>query len=249
MKEAALASMEQERVENQSLAKRKIAAFFDLDRTLIRVNSGTLYVKYAFRHGRISLWTALQGFWYLSLYHFSLVDMDRVLKKAIESYRGDPDQSLRDSTYRWFAQEVVQHLQPGAEVALARHRALGHPCVLLTSSSCYAAEYARQVWSLDDWLANRFALDEEGRLTGDFDGPLCHGEGKVIWAERWAKEHGVDLDGSFFYTDSLTDLPMLERVKNPRVVNPDPRLRREATRRGWVILDWKKAEEGAKGIA
>ncbi len=241
--------VEQENAGTQSLVQRKVAAFFDLDRTLIRVNSGTLYVKHAFRSGRISMWTAIQAFWYLSLYHFSLIDMDRVLRKAMEGYRGDYDQDLRDATYQWFAKEVVQHLQPGAGVALDKHRALGHPCVLLTSSSRYAAEYARQVWGLDDWLANCFALDEKGRLTGDFEGPLCHGQGKVIWAERWAKEHGVDLDHCFFYTDSLTDLPMLERVQNPRVVNPDPRLRREAARRGWMILDWQNPEEGAKGIA
>ncbi|MCB9639246.1 MAG: HAD-IB family hydrolase [Myxococcales bacterium] len=226
-----------------------IAAFFDLDRTLIQVNSGTLYVKHEFRKGRISLWTTLQAFWYLMLYHFSMIDMDKVLKKAIEGYKGDRDEDLRSSTHQWFAQEVTQYIQPGAQIALDTHKELGHPRVLLTSSSCYAAEFAKQVWELDDWLANRFALDQEGRLNGEFDGPLCHGHGKVIWAEKWAKENDIDLDNSYFYTDSLTDLPMLERVRNPRVVNPDPRLRREALRRGWPILDWQDPKDGAKWIA
>jgi phosphoserine phosphatase len=70
--------------------------------------------------------------------------------------------------------------------------------------------------------------------------PFCYGPGKVQRAERWAAEHGVELEQSYFYTDSLSDLPMLERVGQPRIVNPDPRLRREANRRGWPILDWRK---------
>jgi phosphoserine phosphatase len=59
----------------------------------------------------------------------------------------------------------------------------------------------------------------------------------VLWAERWAARHDVDLRQSFFYTDSITDVPVLERVGEPRVVNPDPRLRREAARRGWPVFD------------
>jgi phosphoserine phosphatase len=65
---------------------------------------------------------------------------------------------------------------------------------------------------------------------------VCYGRGKAYWAERFAAEHGVDLTRSYFYTDSITDLPVLDRVGHPRVVHPDPRLRRLAQRRGWQVL-------------
>jgi phosphoserine phosphatase len=68
--------------------------------------------------------------------------------------------------------------------------------------------------------------------------PLCFGAGKVVAAEAWAARHGVDLADTTFYTDSYTDLPMLERVGRPVAVNPDPRLARTARRRGWPILRW-----------
>lgn len=76
-------------------------------------------------------------------------------------------------------------------------------------------------------------------MTGELESPACFGEGKAVWAERFAAEHGVDLDRSYFYTDSLSDLPLLERVGHPVAVNPDPRLRRLALRRvadGQVLL-------------
>ena len=78
----------------------------------------------------------------------------------------------------------------------------------------------------------------DGKFDGTHQRPACYGPGKVHWAEAFAAANDVDLARSFFYTDSYTDLPMLERVGKPVVVNPDPRLLRTARRRGWPILDW-----------
>jgi phosphoserine phosphatase len=75
----------------------------------------------------------------------------------------------------------------------------------------------------------------EGRLTGEVIPPVCYGQGKVVWAERFATEEEVDLSASYFYTDSISDLPLLERIGQPVAVNPDPRLRRVALNRGWPI--------------
>jgi putative phosphoserine phosphatase/1-acylglycerol-3-phosphate O-acyltransferase len=74
-----------------------------------------------------------------------------------------------------------------------------------------------------------------GVFTGRIIEPLCYAAGKVYWAEAYAHEQGVDLDRSFFYTDSISDMPMLQRVGCPVVVNPDYRLRRYARRQGWPV--------------
>ena len=79
---------------------------------------------------------------------------------------------------------------------------------------------------------------ESGQLTGRLAAPLCYGRGKVDCALDWAKPRGVELTESIFYTDSVTDLPMLEEVGEPRVINPDPRLERVARQRGWSIETW-----------
>ncbi len=76
-----------------------------------------------------------------------------------------------------------------------------------------------------------------GKFTGKAIVPLCYGRGKLVHAERFAAAQGISLGDSYFYTDSITDMPMLERVGNPRVVSPDPRLRREARQRGWQVWE------------
>src|SRR5262249_61726869 len=81
-------------------------------------------------------------------------------------------------------------------------------------------------------LLVRRLVVRDGRFTGEAVRPLCYGAGKIYWAERFAAEHGLALERSFFYTDSITDLPLLERIGEPRIVNPDPRLRRGAPRGG-----------------
>ena len=218
------------------------AAFFDLDRTLIEVNSGYRYALYERRRGRIS-WTqfARATIW-MGLYHLSLVDIERAFAEAVRHYRGAHVDELRDITRDFFDEHIVPAFQPGAQTALQSHRERGHPLVLLTASSPYMSELAAETWELDDWLCNRFPTDDDGHLRGTFERPLCYGEGKVHRAQRWAKKHGINLEQSYFYTDSYSDIPMLQRVKNPRVINPDPRLRRAALSQGWPIEDWSSAD-------
>ena len=86
-------------------------------------------------------------------------------------------------------------------------------------------------------LASRLGV-RDGRFTGEVETPFCFGAGKVAVAEAWAARHDVDLDTSAFFTDSISDLPMLERVGEPVVVNPDLRLGWEARRRAWPVRRW-----------
>jgi len=153
-------------------------------------------------------------------------------------YRGTLRTEIDERTRSWFFDEVQARLRPGAARALSAHREKGHKLVLLTNSSVFEARVASETWELDHYLANDFVTDETGRLTGDFSRPLCYGEGKVLYAEKWSAEEGIELSDAFFYTDSYSDVPMLERVGEPRVVAPDPRLRRLAKRRGWEVLTW-----------
>lgn len=216
----------------------RVAAFFDLDRTLLDMNSSTLWAKHELlkrsislrQFGRVLVWNAL--------YHLSLIDIETAYKEALAHYRGRLYDDLEEETRQWFARDVAHHLRPGAERALREHRAKGHQLVLLTSASAFAARAARDTWELDDFLSNDFLTDDRGNLDGSFIAPLCYGPGKVQRARAWAKQHEVDLRQSYFYTDSYSDAPMLRQVGKPRVVSPDPRLSREARQRGWPILQW-----------
>lgn len=219
------------------------AAFFDLDRTLIEVNSGYLYAKSERQAGRISAQQFMVSSFYIMLYYFSLVDIEAAYRKAATYYKGVSEEELNERTREWFDAEVASLLLPGAKAALEAHRQAGQPLVLLTSSSSYVCERAVETWNLDDWLANHFGVNEDGLLTGEVQSPLCYGEGKVLYAEQWSEKHNIRLEDSYFYTDSYSDRSMLYRVGHPRVVNPDPRLKRLAQKESWPIHDWKEATD------
>jgi phosphoserine phosphatase len=110
--------------------------------------------------------------------------------------------------------------------------------VLLTSSSGHLSELVARELLLDAVLCNRFEVDEEGLHTGRPLGEVCFGLGKRFYAQRYADEAGVSLSACVFYTDSYSDLPVMEVVGRPVAVHPDRRLRREALRRGWPVVSW-----------
>lgn len=214
----------------------RIAAFFDLDGTLITVNSGRLWMQREFRLGRIRKRDVAKGILYLAAYRFGVVDMEKAFAEAGGSLRGLPEETLRERTREFYESDVRAHEARGSSRLVDEHRVKGHRLVLLTSSSSWQAEIAGRHFGLDDALGTRFESDG-GVLTGRVERPISYGAGKVELAELYAREHGIDLDRSYFYTDSITDLPMLERVGEPRVVNPDPRLARLATKRGYPVID------------
>lgn len=219
----------------------RVAAFFDLDGTLLAANSGSLWLQRERRMGRVTTWQTLQAVGFLAAYNLGVVNIEEAMRQALQTVKGEREEDVREWTRVWFEQEVVpRHEAPGARPTLAAHRARGHRLVLLTSSSPYESPLAARYFGLDDCLSSRYEV-VNGRFTGEPVLPLCYGRGKVILAEGFAAREGLDLSRSYFYSDSNTDLPMLRRVGRPRVVNPDLRLRLEARRRGWVVLDWSRA--------
>jgi HAD superfamily hydrolase (TIGR01490 family) len=213
-------------------------AFFDLDRTLIDVNSGLLWARHERRNRHISAVQMARAVMWTALYYVAVIDMETAVTRALDHYRGVDAVALDRRTRAWFEREVAGRLRPGAAAAMHEHRRRGDALVILTNSSSFEARAAAERWGFDDYLANQFPTDPAGRLVGAFEPPLCYGRGKVARAESWAIARGADLSSSTFYSDSYSDLPMLERVGQPRVVSPDPRLRVTARRRGWPILAW-----------
>ena len=214
------------------------AAFFDLDRTVLAVNSATLWARHELTSGNISARQFARACVWNLLYHLSVIDIERAFGEAVNHYRGRSYDDLQQETRAWFFRHVATRVRPAARRAVRDHKDRQHKVLLLTSSSCFEASVAAEQWEFDGYLANDFPTDEKGRLLGTVRAPLCYGPGKVERARGWARENRIDLSECYFYTDSYTDVPMLKAVGHPRVVCPDPRLRREARRRRWPILQW-----------
>jgi HAD superfamily hydrolase (TIGR01490 family) len=215
----------------------RVAAFFDMDLTVLAVNSGTLWVKHLVRRREISARNLLRSLWWLALYRLALIDGEVVTAEVAGTVKGQAEADLRRVCDAWFADEVEQHITPAARAKIAEHRAKGHLLAILSSSSPYATEPLAARLDIPHTLCTRLAV-RDGVFTGEVAGPVCFGPGKVRVAEAFAREHDVDLDASWFYSDSYSDLPMLERVGHPVAVNPDLRLWRHARRHHWPIFEW-----------
>ncbi len=213
-------------------------AFFDIDKTLLRVNSAKLWIQFELKRRSISPWQAGRAAIWAGLYELGVVDVERVLREAVAQLEGRRESDTRAETEEFFRTRILQTFRPGAREAVTAHKERGDRVVLLTSSSNYMSKLVCAELGCNDFLCNRFEVQDDV-FTGDPIEPLCYGAGKLVHATRWVDAHDASLEDASFYTDSYTDLPVLEAVSDPYVVHPDPRLRREAARRDWPILDWE----------
>jgi HAD superfamily hydrolase (TIGR01490 family) len=213
-------------------------AFFDLDHTLLAHNSGVLYARAAYKLGKIGALDLARSAVWAGLHWLGRLDVEETYRRAGALFAGMSGDEVQTEVESWFDREVALSLRPGGKRMLQSHRERGERAVLITNSSSYIAGAAVRAWGLDGYLANDILVDAHGRITGAVDRPLCYGAGKVVRARRWAEAEGVELARSAFYSDSISDLPLLEQVGFPHAVHPDPRLRRVAKQRGWPIHDW-----------
>ena len=121
------------------------------------------------------------------------------------------------------------------EALLAEHRAAGDKLVIITATNRFVTGPIAKRLGVDTLLATECEM-ADGRYTGRTTDVPCFKEGKVTRLNRWLAETGLSLDDSCFYSDSMNDLPLLERVTRPVAVDPDAKLRAEAESRGWPII-------------
>jgi len=208
-----------------------------MDRTLLRCNTGTLWILWLRRHGEISLYRMMRALGWIAQYKMSVLDMEAVASRVIADMAGQEERELVRKTQAFFEEWVERQVAPKALLAIERHRAEGHVVAILSSSTPYVVEPLAAKLGIEHSICTRVRVSD-GRFDGTHVKPVCYGAGKVHWAEAFAAAQGVDLGKSYFYTDSYSDLPMLERVGQARVINPDARLRRHARRVGWNVDEW-----------
>jgi HAD superfamily hydrolase (TIGR01490 family) len=213
------------------------AALFDLDRTLVRVDTATLYTRYERRIGAATRLDAVKVAWWLLQYGFGVLDAPKIVGKVLAKYAGMEEREMRRRSDEWYGEYVVPHIAEAGRRAVARHQARGDLVAIVTSATPYAADPLAAELCIEHVLCNRLEV-EAGRFTGELVPPFCYGRGKIDCAEALAREQGFELGEASFYSDSITDLPLLERVGTPVCVNPDARLRRTALERGYRIEHW-----------
>lgn len=212
------------------------AAFFDMDRTLLRIDTAMSWTRFLYRRGELSSVMLGKALYWSALYKLALLDMEAVFTRLCRDLAGDSEAEMISKCEIWYRSDVEHYIAPGARAAVERHRSAGHLVVLATGSTVYAARNVARGVAIDHVLASELEVVDD-TFTGK-PRALCFGRHKVALAEAWAAREGVDLARSYFYSDSYNDLPMLERVGTAIAVNPDARLLRHARRRRWPTVRW-----------
>jgi HAD superfamily hydrolase (TIGR01490 family) len=213
----------------------RAAAFFDLDKTLMAGSSGMQFARVATRHGVVGRrQLASWGVEHLRYRLRGTTDerTAEVLKVARELISGVPARELERMNPEVMA-AILPRVYPQMLDEVHAHQDAGRATFIVSAAGNGVVEPLAAVLGMDGGIGTRYEVDSEGAFTGRFEGPFVYGPGKVEAMEAFAADHGIDLDASYAYSDSLSDLPMLEAVGHPVVVNPDPALAEIARREGW----------------
>ncbi len=134
---------------------------------------------------------------------------------------------------------ILPRIYPEVLAEVHRHQDEGRLTYIVSAAGSDMVESLAQVLGMDGGIGTRY-LVRDGAYTGELDGPFVYGRGKVIAIEALAAEVEIDLEGSWAYSDSVSDLPMMELVGNAVAVNPDAPLLEVARREGWNVMRFER---------
>jgi HAD superfamily hydrolase (TIGR01490 family) len=220
-------------------AARRTAAFLDMDETLVDGNTAYLYAKLLRREGKLGFVDLLRSAFWLTQYRMNWLDMPTVSRRAFARLAGDPESELLSIRAAWFEEMIRPRIFPAARALVETLRRAGRTLVIVTASTRYAAEPLAEHLGIEHLICSELEV-RGGHFTGRIIEPLCYGTGKVHRVRAFATARGIDLASSLFYTDSYSDLPLLEAVGHRVAVNPDSKLAAHAGRNGWPILRFRR---------
>jgi HAD superfamily hydrolase (TIGR01490 family) len=211
-------------------------AIFDLDNTLIAGDSDYLWGQYLVDQGivnRDEYETANARFY--EDYKQGQLDIREFLNFALQPLaQHDPEQ-----LFAWRSEFVRTKIEPillpAARRLIEEHRSIGDTLMIITATNRFVTEPIAGLYGIEHLIATTPEF-KDGRYTGQYEGIPCFQEGKVTRLDEWLNQHERSLEGSWFYSDSHNDLPLLGRVRHPVAVDPDDILRQHATQEGWPVL-------------
>lgn len=218
------------------------AAFFDLDRTLMSGSSGAQFGRAAFRSGMVSRRQMTRwGVEHLRFRLFGASDeeTDELVAQIRDLLAGVPERDLKRMVPDLLA-GILPRIYPQMLAEVRSHQDAGRPAFIVSAASHGVVELLARVLDMEGGIGSRYEVDSEGRYTGEMLGGLNYGSQKIGPMRDFAADHGIDLAASWAYSDSVSDLPMLELVGNPVAVNPDAELTVVARERGWQVMRFER---------
>ena len=221
-------------------SRRLRLALFDLDHTLLPLDSDYEWGEFTIRIG----WNdpvefARRNDEFYAHYQAGTLDVHDYVRFATEAVRLRGPEAAAAAHQQFMREVITPAIKPQALDLIRQHQAAGDEVLIVTATNEFVTTPIAQALGVPKLLAVQLVRDASGWYTGEIDGIPTMREGKVRRMEQWLAERQLswaDVE-STFYSDSMNDVPLLEKVNHPVATNPDPRLRALAQERGWRILD------------
>ena len=216
-------------------------AIFDLDNTLLGGDSDYLWGRFLCEKGIVDGRSYdRENLRFYEEYKAGTLDIYEFLRFSLRPLSGHDMETLA-GWHRQFMQEKIEPIMlPKANALLQKHRAQGDYLLIITATNRFVTEPIAKAFGVDELIATDPEI-VNGRYSGGVSGVPCFQQGKVTRLEQWLQQTGNNLAGSYFYSDSRNDIPLLEMVEKPVAVDPDETLEDHARLKGWPIISLREA--------
>jgi putative phosphoserine phosphatase/1-acylglycerol-3-phosphate O-acyltransferase len=232
---------ELESISKESIAQEEgnhIAAFFDLDRTLINDFSAKQFLKSRLLSGKSTAKELLSQFATVLVYAAGNRDFETLTKISAIGLKGIKEKQFIDLGEEVYQEHLANTIYPESRTLIASHLEKGHQVVIISAATRYQITPIANELGIEDIFCTEMEV-KKGKFTGVIK-EMCWSEGKANAGRKFAKANNIDLSKSFFYTDSIDDYPLLEIVGKPIATNPDNKLSQLAFENDWSILRFKE---------
>lgn len=219
-------------------------ALFDLDNTLLGGDSDYLWGRFLVEQGIVDGASyERENRAYYEQYKAGTLNIQEFLAFSLRPLSEHPPHRLHAWREQFIARLIDPIILPDARALVAHHRAQGHTPVIITATNRFVTAPIAARFGIEHLIATEVEMNGE-RYTGRSIGIPCFRMGKVERLRQWLSEHDTDLTGSWFYSDSHNDLPLLEQVTHPVAVDPDDLLAQHARARAWPIMSLRQGWAG-----
>jgi len=217
--------------------RRKDIAFFDIDKTIIKINSGEALIKMAYRKGVMSTLGIVKAVYAGVQYKYSMKDTHKIIQKMGRWLKGLSEDKFAKISNEIFKKDLLPNIRPNIVKEIDELKKQGTEVVILSSAVSSVCVPLGKHLNMDAVICTELEV-EEGKFTGRPVGKFCFRDEKLVRLKEFCQMRNFSLDNAAYYADAIDDLPALEAVGFPVCVSPDKKLNKIAQEKGWIIQNW-----------
>jgi len=216
---------------------RRDIAFFDIDKTIIRINSGEALIRQAYRKGVMSTYGIMKAIYTGIQFKYSMKDTHKLILRMSSWLGGLSEEKFNKISNEILKKDLLPNIRPKIIKEIDLLKKKGTEVVILSSAVSSVCIPLGKHLNMDAVICTELEV-EDGKFTGHPVGKFCFRDEKLIRLKEFCEKRNFKLENAAYYADSIDDLPALQQVGFPVCVSPDKKLNKIALEKGWVIQNW-----------